>query len=395
MKNSLAQHYTRFRVSERLLLTGHSHQAWPDCAEAGLLEAFADAAEYVDGKWEKAFAATRAVAQGYASLLEDTNGFYAIDESTHNLVTRLFSALDFQTRPRIVSTDGEFHTVRRLLQRLEEDNMFDIVRESSHNVHTLAERMCAHINDKTSIVIISAVMFQSGLIVPYLESLAQACEKHGCILLVDAYHAINVAPFSVPLLHLETAYITGGGYKYCQLGEGCAFLRIPPNCSLRPRTTGWFAELFDTLAGAHVGLGNNVAYPPNSGRFAGATYDPTPHYRARCVLDFFKQQNLTPALLRTISQRQIQILCDMFDACDFDPTCIKRNTHVSLCDIGGFLALQTPHANNFRLQLLERGVYTDCRGDILRLGPAPYMADSQLTSAMQLLEEVCTTAASH
>ena len=30
--SALAEHYTRFRVSERLLLTGHSHQAWPDVA---------------------------------------------------------------------------------------------------------------------------------------------------------------------------------------------------------------------------------------------------------------------------------------------------------------------------------------------------------------------------
>src|SRR3954470_18471271 len=30
--NLLARHYSRFRVGERLLLTGHSHQAWPDIA---------------------------------------------------------------------------------------------------------------------------------------------------------------------------------------------------------------------------------------------------------------------------------------------------------------------------------------------------------------------------
>jgi len=28
--NALSPHYSRFRVAERLLLTGHSHQAWPD-----------------------------------------------------------------------------------------------------------------------------------------------------------------------------------------------------------------------------------------------------------------------------------------------------------------------------------------------------------------------------
>ena len=27
---NLADHYSLFRVTERVLLTGHSHQAWPD-----------------------------------------------------------------------------------------------------------------------------------------------------------------------------------------------------------------------------------------------------------------------------------------------------------------------------------------------------------------------------
>ena len=30
--NALASFYSRFRVADRLLLTGHSHQAWPDVA---------------------------------------------------------------------------------------------------------------------------------------------------------------------------------------------------------------------------------------------------------------------------------------------------------------------------------------------------------------------------
>ena len=53
--NALAPHYSRFRVADRLLLTGHSHQAWPDVALEGQLEAFTDAAEAVDTKWERAF----------------------------------------------------------------------------------------------------------------------------------------------------------------------------------------------------------------------------------------------------------------------------------------------------------------------------------------------------
>ena len=36
---ALARHYTRFRVAERVLLTGHSHQAWPDVGFAAQQQA--------------------------------------------------------------------------------------------------------------------------------------------------------------------------------------------------------------------------------------------------------------------------------------------------------------------------------------------------------------------
>jgi kynureninase len=49
--NALAPHYARFGVAERLLLTGHSHQAWPDVAFEAQSAAWLDAARYVDDKW--------------------------------------------------------------------------------------------------------------------------------------------------------------------------------------------------------------------------------------------------------------------------------------------------------------------------------------------------------
>ena len=62
--NRLAPFYSRFRVDRwpgegHLLLTGHSHQAWPDCAREGLLEGYDDAARFVDKKWDRAFTKAR------------------------------------------------------------------------------------------------------------------------------------------------------------------------------------------------------------------------------------------------------------------------------------------------------------------------------------------------
>ena len=77
-----------------------------------------------------------------------------------------------------------------------------------------------------------------------LRGLSRVLIVTGVLLLIDAYHHLNVVPFD--LAGLERAYVVGGGYKYCQLGEGACFLRLPRDCALRPITTGWYTE-FDAL----------------------------------------------------------------------------------------------------------------------------------------------------
>src|SRR6185503_12653524 len=90
---NLAQYYSHFRVAERLLLTGHSHQAWPDVSFEAQQRAWLDAAEFVDGKWDKAAEQAALVRAGFRRLLGDPDGDIALGQNTHELVTRLLSAL--------------------------------------------------------------------------------------------------------------------------------------------------------------------------------------------------------------------------------------------------------------------------------------------------------------
>src|SRR5438874_9615752 len=137
--NALASDYSRFRVSERFLLTGHSHQAWPDCGFDGHMAAWVDAARYVDDKWEHAFAQAERVRQGFARLLGDAGGGIALGANTHELVVRLLSALPLRKRPRLVTTDGEFHTIGRQLDRLVEEGL-TVVRVPGAPLESLAAR---------------------------------------------------------------------------------------------------------------------------------------------------------------------------------------------------------------------------------------------------------------
>jgi selenocysteine lyase/cysteine desulfurase len=382
--NALAPHYSRFRVAERMLLTGHSHQAWPDCGFEGQQAAWLDAARYVDDKWEHAFEHADRVRRGFARLLDDDSGHIALAPNTHELVVRLLSALPLKARPRLVSTDSEFHTLRRQLDRLAEEGI-EIVRVPQRPISTLSERLSAAVDDQAAAVLVSTVFFNTGWILPGLAGLGETCRRFGVPLLIDAYHALNVVPLSLKAERLTDAFVVGGGYKYCQLGEGNCFLRFPRDCELRPVITGWYSE-FTALAEQQ--RDGRVAYGQGPDRFAGATYDPTSHYRAGRVFEFFDERGLTPTLLREVSHHQIGVLAREFDSLDVDPEIIRRNRDTPLSRVGGFLALEAPRAGTLSKLLHDRGVFTDSRGDVLRLGPAPYLSDRQLIDAVGILGEV-------
>jgi len=380
--NELARYYSRFRVGERLLLTGHSHQAWPDVGFEAQQHAWLDAAEFVDDKWSRAEAQARHVREGFAALLGDRADNIALGQNTHELVTRWLSALPLRERPRLITTDAEFHTIHRQVDRLAEAGL-DVVKEPARPVDTLAARLAAAIDSRTACVMVSSVLFDTAEIVPGLDHLASACGHEGAHLLVDAYHHLNVVPFDVRAMGLDDAFVTGGGYKYCQLGEGNCFLRVPERARMRPVLTGWFA-MFEALEDRGDGP---VGYGPGAAAFAGATYDPTSNYRAAAVFAFHRDQNLTPETLHEINRRQVRALKSAFESLGIPP----RVAHVEPMPDerrGGFLAIRTPDARRYAHTLRERGVFTDARGDILRMGPAPYLRNEQLTDAVAALGEI-------
>ena len=387
MPNPLAAHYSRFRVTERILLTGHSHQAWPDVAFEAQQRAWLDAAELVDDKWGHALEQAARVRAGFSRLIGDALESIALAQNTHELVTRWLSALPFTTRRRIVTTSGEFHTIRRQLDRLAEEGL-EIVKVPARPVEELSARLASEVDDRTLAVMVSSVLYETAEIVPDLDRVAQACERRGVPLLVDAYHHLNVVPFDLRAMGIESAFVTGGGYKYCQLGEGNCFLRVPTGTRLRPALTGWFAEF------EHVGEHPNaphpmVSYGVGAAAFAGATYDPTSHYRAAAVFDFHIAQGLTPDRLRAISMHQVRLLEQGVATFDVDP---------AMCQVlempahrrAGFLAIRSRRAADLAQALRQHAVFADSRGDILRLGPAPYVSDEQLQEAVTKLSRVVT-----
>lgn len=356
--------------TRRVLMTGHSHQAWPDVAREGLLACFEDAALAVDDKWDRVFEVMRRVRRFIAARIGGQPDDYAFGGSTHELVARFLSALELGRRPHLVTTTGEFHSIHRQLGRLAEAGIAVTWVEATP-VATLAERLVDALRDDTAAVLTSSVLFETSTIVPGLGALASEARRRDVALLVDAYHAFNVVPFSVDDYGPD-AFVVAGGYKYAQWGEGVCFLRVPRGTALRPVYTGWFAGFADLAARRHDGALSHAA--DGATRFAGSTFDPSGVYRARAVCDLFDAHDLGVDRLRALSLQQTgELIAGLSD--------LGLSIATPLADAarGGFVAVRHPDAAALVTRLRACGVHTDSRGPLLRLGPAPYTTEIGVT----------------
>ena len=332
------------------------------------------AAEHVDDKWSAVFAAQDELRSHIAKRIGGQPGEVAFAPNTHELVVRFLSALPLAKRPHVVTTTGEFHSAFRQLRRLAEEGV-EITFVPAEPAATLAERLASAVTERTSAVIVSTVLFGTSTIVPGLEQLVERATRVGAHVLLDAYHAFDIVPFTVP----ERAFLVSGGYKYAQWGEGMCFLRVPAGCDLRPVYTGWFAgyaELADRRTDGVVSYAGDGAT-----RFAGSTFDPASTFRARAVARFFEARGLTVDALRATSL--VQTARIIAGARELPGITIA--TPLGEAERGGFVALRTTRALELSTLLREDGLYTDARGDILRLGPAPYVTDAEIDEALVLL----------
>jgi kynureninase len=255
------------------------------------------------------------------------------------------------------------------------------VNVSATPADTLSDRLAASLDSRTGCVMASSVLFETAAIVPGLERLAAACRRDGVPLLLDAYHQLNVVPFDLGP-GLEDVFVTGGGYKYCQLGEGNCFLRVPPQCQMRPVLTAGSPH------SSHVS--RLVIDACCTGRAHGRSavrHTTRPHITARPPYSMSSSNRiLTADTLGVINRHQVQLLKIEFERLDCAPSvgCVEPMPDERR---GGFWRYATAAIAVAR-HLRERGVHSDARGEVLRLGPAPYLRDDQLRDAIHALGDI-------
>lgn len=385
LAQQLRPHYRHFLADKQglVLLTGHSHQAWPDVCRQAQLQAFDDAAQLVDEKWSKIFGEILPDFQARvaARLGSQRASDLAIAPNTHELGYRLHSC--FPGAKAVVTSDGEFHSLRRQLGRLTEDGLhWEQVPVGDGTGY--GERFLAAVDRvKPAWCAFSWVLFGSGRLLPDAERILVGLSERRVPVLVDVYHAFNVLELSVDRWPGQV-FVTGGGYKYAASGEGCCWMLLPADAApFRPQQTGWFADFAHLESSAKT-----IEYGAGGARFFGSTFDPTPFYRGQAALRFFDEQGLTPTLLAQAAQRSTGRIIELWRARNLAARGLGLLSPERPEERGGFVSFTHKDAAALKSSLRARGVLTDHRGEILRLGPAPYTTAEELHRAMMTLESL-------
>jgi selenocysteine lyase/cysteine desulfurase len=372
----LRGHFSRFLTADpkRLHFAAHSHHPWPDVTREAQLACWDLAARQQDSKWEAVLGALwqdcQALVAGRLNLPDPRTLVFA--QSTHDFLLRILSAMP--RRPRILTTDGEFHSLSRQLARLEEEALAEVTRVPAEPGADCLPRLLEATRKRPfDLIWVSEVFFGSGQALVGLEALA--ADAGEAELVIDGYHAFMARPVDLSALATRAFYLAGG-YKYAMAGEGAAFLHCPPGRLPRPRATGWFAG-FGTLEGAQPGA---VPYAEDGWRFMGATFDPSGLFRLRASLRWLEELGVSTATIHAHAHALQARFVAGLPGTGLDPARLV----VPLADPnrGNFLAFDLPDAAEWQARLAAAGIVTDRRDRRLRFGFGPYQTEAEVDALL-------------
>ncbi|MEO8084712.1 MAG: aminotransferase class V-fold PLP-dependent enzyme [Ardenticatenales bacterium] len=287
----------------------------------------------------------------------------------------VLSALDFATRPRIVTDAMHFPSILYLLDGLRAQGAEIITIPTDDGITVDAQRVADAIDDSTAAVCLSHVLFRSAYIHDLAPITAKA-RRHGALSVIDGYQAVGIVPVDVAALDIDV-YI-GGVLKWLCGGPGGAFLWVEPSRqrTLRPGLTGWMAD-------AHpFEFAPTLTPRDDIWRFLTGTPNIPALYAARPGLEILNA--VGAAAIRAKSKRQTARLLALADAADLPCTTPRDPARR-----GGTVAVDVPDGYAISQALKARGVICDYRPLAgIRLSPHFYTRDDELDAAVEAIVEI-------
>ena len=370
----LTTYRDRFPIlAETTYLISHSLGPMPLEAKARL-DAYADTwmkrgiRAWGEGWWETPMT----VGDQIARLIGAPPGSTVMHQNVTVASAVVLSCFPFTgERRRIVYGDGEFPSVRYLHQAQ---------AERGAEVVVLAKRedLVEAIDERTQLVLLSHVLFKTGL-VQDVEPVIQRAHEVGAHVLLDAYQSVGAVPLDVGALGVDFA--TGGSVKWLCGGPGAGWLYIRPDLAerLEPTLVGWQGHA-DPFA-----FEPELRYASGAARFLTGTPNVPALYAATAGYDIIEEIGV--AAIRDRSLELTSRLTGLLDEAGYEVVS-PREPELR----GATVVVRVPDAPAVHAELQRREILCDFRPDVgLRLGPHFFTTEEEIDFAVGQIAEIATS----
>jgi kynureninase len=315
----------------------------------------------------------------FAALIGADADEIAIVPSVSNGLSSIASCLDYTARPKVVATAMDFPTNHYVWKAQRPRGVEIDVVPTPDGIRIEAADVIERIDDRTALVNVNRVLFESSWIMD-LEPIVAAAHDHGAYVMVDDFHGTGVLPLDVHELGVD--FLLSGALKWLCGGQGIAFLycRRDLLSEMHPMIVGWFGTKdpfgFDR---AELDLRDDAR------RFETGTYTlpqawtaaegmgtilevGVPNVRAR-------NQALTHRIVERAMERNMELLSPVDDA-----------------SRGGLVRIRVPggeaKAEEVLHALFARDVVLDQRHDALRISPHFFNTEDEIDACFKELDSV-------
>jgi selenocysteine lyase/cysteine desulfurase len=188
--------------------------------------------EELGSPWELWVEKTDEARAAFAELIGARPKDVAVTASLSAAVSALASGLRFDgPRSKVVLSEVEFPTVGQIWHAQE--------GRGARVVHT--RDFESAIDEETLLVSLTHVSYRTGERLP-VEEITRLAHARGALVFLDAYQTAGTVPLDVATLDVD--FLAAGTVKYLLGSAGLAFFYARPSLveSIRPATTGWFAD---------------------------------------------------------------------------------------------------------------------------------------------------------
>ncbi|MGQ0554124.1 MAG: aminotransferase class V-fold PLP-dependent enzyme [Planctomycetota bacterium] len=315
-------------------------------------------------------------------LIDAPPGSVVMHQNVSVIQGLIASCLDFKApRNRVVYSELNFPSVMYVWEAQRRRGAEIVTVRSRDGIGVATEDFLAAIDERTLIVPLSHVLFQSAY-VQDLAAIQARARQVGALVLADCYQSAGTVPFSVQALDLDMA--CGGSVKWLCGGPGAGWLYCKPALRerLEPALTGWMAHEhpFAFERGPQK-------YASDATRLLHGSPAVPALYAARSGYEILAEVGIERARRRSVA------MTTRFLARAAERG-LKSRSPTDPARRGGSVTLLVDHAPAVVAALAERKILIDCRPDVgLRLSPHFYNTEAELDACLDAVLEILRTKA--